>query len=261
MHGFVDRELDAEDSASVGRHIDFCDRCAVSRQQITRLGQAAQRLRHTMPATLESSIRSCIRTEAQQRHEQPNEKAPRERPLRLWRAAAAAAACFVAGVSLTGVLMLDKHSAPRVTVARGGSDADLTDQAIDSHVRSLMADHLLDVKSSYQHTVKPWFAGRVDFSPDVRDFAQQGFTLVGGRLDYLAHATVAALVYRHRAHTINAFTWPASDDDATAPSVEERRGYHVLRWRDGAMMWCIVSDASEATLLELRGLIETPPTR
>jgi anti-sigma factor RsiW len=250
LDAYVDRELDAAESASVERHIDTCDRCAASQRQIARLGLAARQLRYTMPASLEASIRSSLRAEVQ---ESASVASQRPNPFRFWRTAAAAAACFVAGVSLTGLLIVE-HGRPPVTVARG---EDLTDQAIDSHVRSLMAGHLVDVESSDQHTVKPWFAGRVTFSPDVRDLAAQGYTLVGGRLDYLAHATVAALVYQYRAHKINAFTWPAGDSDAAEPASEERRGYHVLRWRDGGMMWCLVSDASSATLLELRQLIQS----
>jgi anti-sigma factor RsiW len=216
-----------------------------------------------MPAGLEASVRSRLRAEAQPAQHIPDASPPPPlsppaspwgvNPSRFWRAAAAAAACFVAGVSLTGLLMHDGHDG-QVTVARG---EDLVDQAIDSHVRSLMADHLVDVKSSDQHTVQPWFAGRVDFSPVVRDFAKQGYALIGGRLDYLAHATVAALVYRHRAHTINVFTWPAGESDPIEPVAEDRRGYHVVQWRDGGMIWCVVSDGGASTLAELRRLIQS----
>ena len=166
----------------------------------------------------------------------------------------AGAACLAAAASLVGVLSTT-HTHPPVTVA----SSSLIDDAIDSHVRSLQAEHLLDVKSADQHTVKPWFAGRVDFSPDVRDFSSQGYPLIGGRIDYLAHVPVAALVYRKRAHVINAFTWPTAQSDPAEVVNEQRRGYHILRWREGSMNWCLVSDASESTLAELRELIAAHP--
>jgi anti-sigma factor RsiW len=120
-----------------------------------------------------------------------------------------------------------------------------------------MAAHLLDVASSDRHTVKPWFLGKLDFSPDVRDFRDAGFALIGGRVDYIGGRPVAALVYQHQKHVINAFTWPAGGNDRPMPPpVSDRQGYHVLSWRDGEMMWCVVSDASESTLQNLRRLID-----
>jgi len=180
---------------------------------------------------------------------------PTTAPTTEGRRASRWAAPFVSACAAAAlVLIVVRVSAPRP--APGGA-ADLVAEAVNDHIRVISSTHPVDIESGGIHQVKPWFAGRVDFSPDVRDFKSQGYELIGGRMDYLAHATVAALVYTHRAHKINAFTWPASEHDPVEPASEQRRGYHVLRWREGGMMWCVVSDASEATLVELRRLIES----
>jgi anti-sigma factor RsiW len=132
------------------------------------------------------------------------------------------------------------------TAFRGDSET-LTADATASHVRSMMGDHLLDVPSTDQHTVKPWFNGKLDFSPAVADLAKSGFPLVGGRLDYLNNRPVAALVYRRNQHVINVYTWPSKIGDRE-PSAAERNGYHVLTWMGGGMNWVAVSDVNAPEL-------------
>jgi len=144
------------------------------------------------------------------------------------------------------------------SVPRAPTDADrLREEIVSAHVRSLMADHLTDVPSSDQHTVKPWFSGKLDFSPEVRDLAPEGFPLVGGRLDYVAGRAVAALVYQRRGHPINVFVWPEASAEADARPVpaEEAalRGYIVIRWRRGETSYAAVSDLNRA---ELRALVD-----
>jgi anti-sigma factor RsiW len=124
----------------------------------------------------------------------------------------------------------------------------LAQDVISSHVRSLLATHLLDVPSTDQHTVKPWFDGKLKFSPPVRDFTDQGFRLIGGRLDYINGREVAALVYQRRLHLINLFIWPLESGRNTAAESFEKDGYNVLHWeRDGFAFWA-VSDVSAGDL-------------
>ncbi|HEV2214882.1 MAG TPA: hypothetical protein VGR64_06300, partial [Terracidiphilus sp.] len=131
----------------------------------------------------------------------------------------------------------------------------LAHQLVDSHIRSLQPGHLFDVKSTDQHTVKPWFDGKLDFAPPVRDLAQQGFPLLGGRLDYLDQRTVAAMVYQRRQHLINEFVWPSSVKPANLPATQTLRGYHIICGWNHGMTFCAVSDVSLDELHAFVGLL------
>ena len=139
---------------------------------------------------------------------------------------------------------------------RPGAEQFLATELVASHVRSLMADHLTDMASSDQHTVKPWFDGKLDFAPSVVNSAGDGFPLVGGRLDYLNNRPVAALVYQRRKHFINVFIWPVESDDASEAKPISREGYQLLHWVDRDLNYWAVSDASGNELLALKELIE-----
>jgi anti-sigma factor RsiW len=128
-----------------------------------------------------------------------------------------------------------------------------------SHIRSLMSDHLLDVVSTDRHTVKPWFNGKLDFSPVVIDLTTEGFPLIGGRLDYVANRPVAAIVYRRHQHLINLYTWPASSNDSE-PTASEHNGYHVLKWTGNGMSWVAVSDLNPQELGQFSALLRPTPT-
>jgi anti-sigma factor RsiW len=126
---------------------------------------------------------------------------------------------------------------------------------VANHVRSLLASQLVDVVSSDQHTVKPWFDGKIDFAPEVRDLSANGFPLVGGRLDYLDGKTVAALVYHRNKHPINLFITPALTSRSTSPTATNRRGYNVLAWTNNGMKYWAVSDLNQAELREFTDLL------
>jgi anti-sigma factor RsiW len=134
----------------------------------------------------------------------------------------------------------------------------ITQQVVDDHVRSLLAGHLTDVLSTDQHTVKPWFNGHIDTAPPVHDFAAQGFALEGGRLDYLDHRPVAALVYRHGKHPINLFIWSDPSQREGLPSVTERQGYNIRHWMDGDISFWLVSDVEADALAQLETLVRNP---
>ena len=135
------------------------------------------------------------------------------------------------------------------------SDDLIGSEIVASHVRSLMADHLADVISTNQHTVKPWFDGKIDFAPTVDDFAAQGFPLTGGRLDYADGRPVAALVYRRNKHIINLFTWPIHDASESGPRTEQRQGYNIVHWNKGGMAYWAVSDVNGAELMDFATLV------
>jgi anti-sigma factor RsiW len=139
---------------------------------------------------------------------------------------------------------------------RVGPDQFLATQLIASHVRSLMANHLTDVASSDQHTVKPWLDAKLDFAPAVVDLSEKGFPLIGGRLDYLDNRPVAALIYQRRKHFINLFVWPAGSDAAGTTKAMTRQGYQLFRWVDSDFNYWAVSDINAKELQEFKQLFE-----
>jgi anti-sigma factor RsiW len=228
---YVDGELDLERALALEAHVAGCAACAARLEQtraLVRTLQAAPYFR--APAGLAERIRTTkAPAAAPQSIRTPDAVRPRHRRSWLWLATAASFAV----VSLAVAGMLYRRSA---------ADDALTQAVIEGHVRSLMASHLTDVESSDRHTVKPWFAGRIDFSPAVVDLASDGFPLVGGRLDYIDHHAAAALIYKRREHVINVFIWPAESGSASHTTRSDPRGYHVTSWTNAGMTVWAVSD-------------------
>ena len=164
---------------------------------------------------------------------------------RFWQGAGLGAAAVAALALVLGVAVLRTQASP---------DDLLADEIVANHVRSLQATHAVDVTSSDRHAVKPWFSGKLDFAAPVVDLTAEGFALEGGRLDYFDHREVAALVYRHRLHTINLFVMPAKAGGNDAIRTFHRQGFAVERWTSDGMEFWVVSDADAAAITQFRKL-------
>lgn len=204
--------------------------------------------RHAAPDALAERIHSQLRE-----HVGPAAAAAPTPPVRrvpAWRRWIEGAGLYGAGLATAWVAA----SALRLTPPPD----DTARQATANHVRSLLADHLADVRSSDRHTVKPWFAGKLDFSPPVIDLAAEGFPLTGGRLDYLDGRTVAALVYKPGAHVVNLFVWPAPQHADTAVSRPDvQQGYNLVHWSANGMQAWAVSDMAVDELQTFATLLRT----
>jgi mycothiol system anti-sigma-R factor len=232
----LDGELDALRAAEVEQHLAECAACRTEHAAQLALRDAirSKATYHPAPAALRARVSDALRKAA---------PASRRPPKLRWEWGLAFAAGIL--VTLAGSLV------------RTG-DPEFERELVSAHVRSLMATHLSDVVSSDRHTVKPWFAGKLDFAPPVRDLAAQDFPLVGGRLDYLGDRAVAALVYKRRGHVINLFVWPARDAGDSAPSRDERNGYSLVRWRHDGMNFSAVSDLNAQELEEFARRLIAP---
>jgi anti-sigma factor RsiW len=156
-------------------------------------------------------------------------------------------AALLIGVILTAGLF-------HFIVPANNENDSLAQEVVASHIRSLMVDHLSDVVSTDQHTVKPWFDGKLDFAPVVVNLADQGFPLIGGRIDYLDNRPVTALVYQRNKHIINLFIWPSTDAPETTPTTIQ--GYHLINWTAGNTTYWAVSDVELSELQTFAQLIQ-----
>jgi anti-sigma factor (TIGR02949 family) len=233
LDAYIDRELDLDAASAIRDHVQTCASCrrrVTERQMLSRLVQSVPHSR--APDRLRAQVASR------------NAKAAAWMPrLVTWAAAAVLVLAVGGGLSFL-------RSSP------AGNPA-IVEEAVNSHVRSLMAGHLFDVESTDQHTVKPWFLGKLDFAPPVVDLAPLGYPLAGGRLDYLDGRPAAALVYQRRKHTINVFVSPQRGAEVGALEVTSVRGFHVRHWtRDGMSFWA-VSDLGDGELTEFARALQS----
>ena len=258
---YLDGELDPVTSQKVERHLRECDKCEQAYEVEAAMAHAISQTAPYYKAPIELreriqvSLREAIGALAN-RSTAGEDSLPVRRPEAArrsvlfempWSWLALAAAIVL--VALIASSLLPRSQQP-------GADQFLATQLIASHVRSLMADHLMDVASSDQHTVKPWLDAKLDFAAPVMDLASEGFALIGGRLDYLDNHSVAALVYQRRKHFINLFIWPTTSGAAKAQKVVSREGYHLVHWTDADFNYWAVSDVSEGDLQTFKSLFE-----
>lgn len=241
VHGYFDGELDALRAAEFERHLATCAECKAELDGIQSLHDRLQErdlFEHASPQ-LHERIRKQIAKETKR----TRQRFFSARPSFL---IPAFGALTVAAVVLAALFL----------GFRSQSQSELvTAELLDAHVRSLQPGHLTDVQSTDQHTVKPWFDGRLDFVPPVKDFSAQGFPLVGGRLDIVEGHNVAVLVYSRRKHFINVFVWPHRGKEPSPSDSGSHQGYNWLGWKSDDMQFYLVSDTSPADLRELRDLI------
>jgi anti-sigma factor RsiW len=251
--GYLDGELDLVRTIDIETHLKGCPTCAQELESLNALRASLQRnsLAYAAPAILRERIQSSLR--ASSRADVQERKMKWRWPsLNVWQLAGAFA--LLALISVTGWQLTARLRAP-------SSDHQIAAEVFASHVRSLEANHLMDVASTDQHTVKPWFDGKLDFSPPVEDLASDGFPLVGGRLDYLEGREVAALVYQRRKHFINVFVWPDPGGTSSTKTIESRQGYNIMKWARGGFQFWAVSDVAAPDLAEFIRLLQagTPP--
>ncbi len=248
VHAYFDGELDAGAAADVERHLETCPDCAALLRDLdtTRTTLRENAPYHRASPELRARIADALDDEDGER--------PRRRMN--WTGMSFLTGAVSGGgvTALAAVLafFLLLQPPPDLLVA------DLT----NAHLRSLMSDHAIDVVSSDRHTVKPWFAGHTDVSPPAVNFASQGYSLVGGRADYIDGHRAAVVVYRHGKHVINVFAWIA--DDARLPATTVRNGYHLVFWKSGNVAFCAVSDTGLDEIMTLTRLIQNagaPVTR
>lgn len=249
--GLIDGELQDDARRALMAHLDGCAACAARVAAERRQGRAVAGLAEAAPAGLAGRVRAALAAEAEPRHRSSLRGVPvalaaaiRGRPLGAVLLSAAASALLA--VALTWWVL-----------AGAGQAGSVEREVLAAHIRSLLQDGAIQVASADSHTVKPWFAGRLDVAPSVRDLSDEGFPLLGGRLDYLLDRRVGAVVYRRRQHLINVFMWPDPDwagGDA-APVSSVRNGYSLVRWRRNGIVHWAVSDLNPGELRHLAALL------
>lgn len=232
IDAYADGELDPAGVLELEKHFRDCPGCAQAFRDVQNLKKSLKQeaLRFSTPAELRQRLKTELRPAAES-----------ARPVWIWNwltTATTSAAVICLALLLSAVFI---HPSARQQLAQ---------EIVSSHIRSLMVNHEMDVASSDQHTVKPWFDGKLDFSPPVKDLAAQGFPLIGGRLDYLNNRAVAALVFHRAKHVINLFIWPTGESNSEPVMRPTINGYNLIHWSQGGMTFWAVSDLNEKELME-----------
>jgi anti-sigma factor (TIGR02949 family) len=240
LRAYFDGELDLVHSLEFEEHLKTCPQCAneLREQQTLRNSLRSANLYERAPESLRARVRATLPSEAR-----PQSIPTTRRPVIEWLAIAAAILIAL----LLGIKVIPDIGSQKQNL--------VAEEIVASHIRSLQPGHLMDVESTDQHTVKPWFDGKLDFAPPVVDLATQGFPLVGGRLDYIGRRNVAALVYRRQRHFVNVFIWPEEKNNAKPPEVQTIQGYNVVSWSRNGMNFCAVSDLNSTELRQFADLL------
>jgi anti-sigma factor RsiW len=229
LHALIDGELDAGHARAVEEHIAGCPACAAQFAAYRAMSRAMEGadLRYAAPPALRRRIEASL----------PQTRAPSRRAVLKGFAMGSA----VSAIAASGLFAI---------VLRSDDDARVDSEVVSAHLRSLQAGHLTDVVSTDQHTVKPWFNGKLDVAPPVIDLTAQGFTLIGGRLDYVDARPIGAIVYRRRAHVINLFVAQTASTERRAAKNETLQGFNIRRWSERGLNYWAVSDLAADELAE-----------
>jgi anti-sigma factor RsiW len=236
LHALIDGELDAGHAREVEDHVAGCPRCAAQFRTWREMSQAVAGadLRYAAPPALRRRIEAAL----------PQTQAPNRRTVLKGFAMGSA----VSALAATGLVAI---------VLRSDDEQRILSEVVSAHLRSLQAGHLTDVLSTDQHTVKPWFNGKLDVAPPVVDLTAQGFTLIGGRLDYVDARAIGAIVYRRRLHVINLFVAQTASTEPRAARIDTIQGFNIRSWSKGGLNFWAISDLAADELAEFGEKFET----
>jgi anti-sigma factor RsiW len=237
LQALIDGELDASHARDVENHVEGCPRCAAMLRDYREMSKAMadSGMHYTAPPALRARIEAAL--------PQPRQHQSRRAVLRGFAMGSA-----VSALAATGLVAI---------VLRHDDMERIQSEVVSAHLRSLQAGHLTDVISTDQHTVKPWFNGKLDVSPPVIDLTAQGFTLIGGRLDYVDARAIGAVVYKRRQHVINLFVAQTADTAQHAAKMDTIQGFNIRRWGESGMKFWAVSDIGADELNEFGAKFET----
>jgi len=240
LASYADGELDLLNHLQTERHLKDCPSCARIYENHSTLKSAFadDSLYFHAPPDLRKRVQTALR-----------EANPQPAANKFWQWRWVALATSFAAIVVLSLIFFQ---------ARPSNEDFLAQEFVSGHIRSMMANHLTDVPSSDNHTVKPWFDGKLDFSPPVVDLTAQNFPLVGGRLDYIASRPIAALVYQRRQHFINVFVFPSPDNSESGNKMSVRQGYNLIHWNKSGMTFWAVSDLNLNELQEFTQLLQNP---